>query len=122
MALGKRRLRPTLTLTVTPTVPLTGFTLCRAVVVALGKRRLRRTLTLTVTPTVPLTGYTLRRAVAVALGKRRRGEDPGDMPPLLDMERDVLWRVNHDEFNRRFRHMLCVELVNKKASTDIQQL
>mmetsp|Transcript_17617 Transcript_17617/g.38434 ORF Transcript_17617/g.38434 Transcript_17617/m.38434 type:complete len:553 (-) Transcript_17617:215-1873(-) len=55
------------------------------------------------------------KAVAVVLGKRRRGEDSGEPLQGLDMERDVLWRVNPDEFNRRFRHMLCVQLVNKKV-------
>ena len=34
---------------------------------------------------------------------------------LNDADRDTLWRVNHDEFNRRFRHQLCVELVRDKV-------
>eukprot|EP00238_Polyblepharides_amylifera_P008931 CAMPEP_0196580510 /NCGR_PEP_ID=MMETSP1081-20130531/28923_1 /TAXON_ID=36882 /ORGANISM="Pyramimonas amylifera, Strain CCMP720" /LENGTH=507 /DNA_ID=CAMNT_0041900391 /DNA_START=167 /DNA_END=1690 /DNA_ORIENTATION=- len=54
---------------------------------------------------------------ATMLGKRRRGEEVADHSHVLgpDMDRDTLWRVNPEEFNRRFRHMLCVDLVNNKV-------
>jgi hypothetical protein len=34
---------------------------------------------------------------------------------MNDPDRDTLWRVNHDEFNRRFRHLMCIALVAEKV-------
>lgn len=39
-------------------------------------------------------------------GSEAGGEDGGEADPEL-----LLWRVNPEEFNRRFRHQVCVELV-----------
>ena len=37
--------------------------------------------------------------------------DDGDVPTGED---GILWRVNFDEFNRQFRHNLCVEFIQRK--------
>eukprot|EP00218_Dolichomastix_sp_CCMP3274_P007624 CAMPEP_0170134692 /NCGR_PEP_ID=MMETSP0033_2-20121228/2052_1 /TAXON_ID=195969 /ORGANISM="Dolichomastix tenuilepis, Strain CCMP3274" /LENGTH=587 /DNA_ID=CAMNT_0010370261 /DNA_START=23 /DNA_END=1786 /DNA_ORIENTATION=- len=46
--------------------------------------------------------------------KRGAGEMMGGEMASSDGPDDVLWRVNFDEFNRRFRHKSCVALVRQK--------
>jgi len=50
---------------------------------------------------------------AQELGQKRTLEE-ADGSEEVDSVATVLWRVNAEEFNRRFRHKLCVELVREK--------
>mmetsp|Transcript_15599 Transcript_15599/g.37801 ORF Transcript_15599/g.37801 Transcript_15599/m.37801 type:complete len:341 (-) Transcript_15599:5529-6551(-) len=44
------------------------------------------------------------------------GIQPTFTTQLLSGEDDALWRVNADEFNRRFRHIACAALVREKVN------
>ena len=59
---------------------------------------------------------------AVSSAKRRRRDSGGPEPNLSARgdgggfgAEDDLWRVNADEFNRRFRHVACAALVREKV-------
>ena len=60
----------------------------------------------------------LQRANEASTGKRKRNDDDDEPAPAASADAGILWRVNYDEFNRRFRHASCVELVREKVGQD----
>lgn len=59
------------------------------------------------------------RSASAAKRRRRNSGGGGDVSARGDGggfgEEDDLWRVNADEFNRRFRHVACAALVREKV-------
>jgi len=48
----------------------------------------------------------------------KRAREAEEEATAADSVNSILWRANADEFNRRFRHTLCVELVKEKMDAE----
>ena len=54
--------------------------------------------------------------------KRKARPDGGGGAREGEEEEEVLFRLNFDEFDRRFRHQICVDLVREKINPEVGEL